>query len=111
MSRDDEILLDLVNALRRILVFSRGMSRADFLGDEKTQSSVLYQFVIVGEAVNRLSDAFQGAHPDIPFYEIRGMRNRLVHEYRDVDYGVVWNAIEQDIPELLNLLEPLQNKQ
>lgn len=107
MSRDDEVLLDLFKALRKILLFSRGMSKSDFLGDEKTQSSVLYQIVIVGEAINRLSVDFKSAHSGIPFDEIRGMRNRLVHEYHDVDYGIVWNAIQQDIPELLALISPL----
>lgn len=106
MSRDDEILLDIVNALKRILAFSKGMKQSNFLQDEKTQSSVLYQIVILGEAVNRLSDEFKEEHSQIPFDEIRGMRNRLVHEYRDVDYDVVWNAVRVDIPELLDLLLP-----
>lgn len=100
MPRDDEAILDLHKALQKILTFTQGMSEAEFMRDEKTQSSVLYQFIIVGEAVNRLSDEFKAQNSQVPFAQIRGMRNRVVHEYSAVDQAIVWEAIRTDIPEL-----------
>ena len=107
MPKDEEILLDLCQALQKILVFIENMNQAEFNNDEKTQSSVLYQLVIVGEAINRLSEEFKSQYPEIPFDEIRGMRNRVVHEYNEVDCDIIWEAIQYDIPPLLEVLSPL----
>ena len=93
MSRDNEIILDIVQARNLILNFTTGMTKSNFLDDPKTQSSVLYQIIIIGEAVNRLSETFKNAHPDIPHAKIKGMRNRITHEYKDVDLKIVWDAV------------------
>jgi uncharacterized protein with HEPN domain len=76
-----------------------------FAQDLKTQSSVLYQIVILGEAVNRLSPAFTQAHPEIPINAIRGMRNRVVHEYKEVDTRILWEVIQTNIPQLLQQMQ------
>lgn len=107
MPKDEEILLDVCQALQKILVFTENMSQAEFNNDEKTQSSVLYQIVIVGEAINRLSEEFKSQHSQIPFNEIRGMRNRVVHEYNEVDCDIIWEAIKYDIPQLLEIISSL----
>ncbi|MEM9542885.1 MAG: DUF86 domain-containing protein [Cyanobacteria bacterium P01_E01_bin.42] len=104
MSRDNEILLDLFNACRSIADFTAGMEKDEFLKDTKTQSSVLYQIIIIGEAVNRLSESFKRSHPEIPYAQIKGMRNRVTHEYKDVDLDIVWDAINTDIPILLDAI-------
>lgn len=90
MQKDKETILDLYHALQKILKFTQGMTSEQFSNDEKTQSSVLYQLVIIGEAINRLSEEFKQIYPQIPFNEIRGMRNRLVHEYNEVDCDIIF---------------------
>lgn len=107
MSSDQEIILDMYYALSKILSFTQGLDKQAFIDDEKTQSSVLYQLVIIGEAVNRLSDTFKNQYSQIPFNEIRGMRNRVVHEYKEVDCDIIWEAIKNDIPLLLKIISPL----
>lgn len=107
MPKDEEILLDLCQALQKIMVFIENLNQAEFNNDEKTQSSVLYQIVIVGEAINRLSEEFKSQYPQIPFNEIRGMRNRVVHEYNEVDCDIIWEAIQYDIPPLLEIISSL----
>ena len=82
MSRDDAILLDMVNAARMILQFIKGLTKDQFMTDNKTQSSVLYQITIIGEAARRLSPEFRVHHSHIPWPLIMGMRNKLIHEYR-----------------------------
>lgn len=107
MNRDNEILIDLVRSARLILEFTKEMNLENFLEDVKTQSSVLYQIVILGEAVNRLSSEFSKKHPQIPIAAIRGMRNRVVHEYNEVDVEILWEVTQTNIPELLDQIEPL----
>ena len=62
MSRDREIVLDILKACRLILSFTETVTKDEFLADEKTQSSVLYQIIIIGKGVNRLSETFNDTH-------------------------------------------------
>ncbi len=107
MSRDDEIIIDLVTACHLILDFTKGMDKYSFIADAKTQSSVLYQIIILGEAVNRLSKTLIDSHPQIPVRQIKGMGNRVTHEYKEVDTDIIWDAIQKDVPSLLAILENL----
>jgi uncharacterized protein with HEPN domain len=78
-----------------------------FLDDEKTQSAVVHQLMIIGEGTKRLSDAFRDSHPQIPWRDIARMRDRLIHHYDAVDLDEVWKTVETDVPDLLARLEPL----
>ncbi|MGB3557764.1 MAG: DUF86 domain-containing protein [Geitlerinemataceae cyanobacterium] len=105
MNRDREVLLDAIQACNLILEFCKYLDFDSFVNDRKTQSSVLYQIVIIGEAVNRLSPTFAQINPNIPIDAIRGMRNRVVHEYKEVDLKILWEVVNTNIPELLILLQ------
>ena len=107
MNTDEEIIIDLVRAASLILQFTEKTNLQTFSQDVKTQSSVLYQIVIIGEAINRLSPEFVQTYSQIPIAAIRGMRNRVVHEYKDVDVEILWEVIHTSIPQLLEQLEPL----
>ena len=106
MHRDDATLLDIATAARLVLEFTEGMDQAYFLDDIKTQSSVLHQLMVLGEAVKRLSDGFRARHPEIPWTLMAGMRNKLIHGYDIVDLEEVWRTANRDIPDLLQWLEP-----
>lgn len=105
MSRDREILLDIIRACNLVREFCRDVDFNTFSKDIKTQSSVLYQIVIIGEAINRLSAEFIQSNPQIPVNAIRGMRNRVVHEYKEVDVVILWSVTQTSIPQLLKLIE------
>jgi uncharacterized protein with HEPN domain len=62
---------------------------------------------IVGEAANRVSEATQRAHPDIPWSNIIGMRNRLVHGYDVIDYDLLWDTVTSDLPPLIAALQKI----
>ncbi len=107
MRSDSATLLDVARAARSIIAFTRGMDRAAFAQDEKTQSAVLYQILILGEAVKRLSSGFRSQHPEISWSLIAGMRDRVIHDYDHVDLERVWFAVERHVPSLLAYVEPL----
>jgi uncharacterized protein with HEPN domain len=105
MSRDDATLLDILKASNLIIDFAGSMIRNEFEKDYKTQSAVLHQLLIIGEAVKRLTEDFRHEHPSVPWSNIAGMGDRLIHGYDDVDFSEVWNTIQNDIPSLLNYLK------
>jgi uncharacterized protein with HEPN domain len=107
MDKDRETLLDLIRACKLSIQFCTDSDWQTFSQDLKTQSSVLYQIVIIGEAVNRLSSSFIADNPQIPIQQIRGMRNRVVHEYKEVDLKILWEAMQTSLPELLKELEKI----
>lgn len=100
MNKDREILLDLVRACELIVHFCNDLDWQAFSKDLKTQSSVLYQIVIIGEGVNRLSSNFVEDNPQVPIRQIRGMRNRVVHEYKEVEtwkfFGKLFKLVFQN---------------
>ena len=101
MNKDREILLDLIRACELIVQFCENLNWQAFSQDLKTQSSVLYQIVIIGEGVNRLSSDFIERNPQVPIRQIRGTRPRVVHEYKEVDLYILCQAIQTSTPELL----------
>ena len=104
MSRDEATLLDIVNAARLIGDFIAGLDQDQFQSDLKTQSAVLHQLLVMGEATKRLSDDFRAVHPSVPWRLIAGMRDKLVHEYDEVDIPEVWSTASRDVPRLLATL-------
>jgi uncharacterized protein with HEPN domain len=89
MPRDDATLLDIVNAARLIQTFIQDMTKEAFLVDLKTQSAVLHQITVIGEAVKRLSQAFRERHPILPWSLMAGMRDHLIHGYDAIDLDEV----------------------
>ena len=105
MRRDEVTLVDIAQACRSIQEFIRGMDRGGFLEDLKTRSATLHQLLIAGEATKRLSLDFRGRHPEIPWSEMAGMRDVLIHGYDQVDLEEVWKSASVDIPDVLAKIE------
>ena len=104
--RDRASLLDIAKAARLILEFVGEMSRLEFETDLKTQSAVLYQIAIMGEAVKRLSPEFRRQSTEIPWTAMAGMRDKLIHDYEGVDVERVWLTLQTSIPSLLQSIQP-----
>lgn len=107
MLRDNASLLDIARAAQLILEFAQGLEKPELAANLEKQSAILYQIVIIGEAVKRLSTDFRNQHSDIPWREIAGMRDILTHQYDRVEVDEIWGLIQDDIPQLLSMIEPL----
>jgi uncharacterized protein with HEPN domain len=96
---------DILDAVGEIDRFISGMGREEFLADAKTLKAVVADLTIIGEAARHIPDAMLQAHPEVPWALMRGMRNRIVHGYYQVDPLIVWDTCQNDLPALV---EPLQ---
>ncbi|NJR71037.1 MAG: DUF86 domain-containing protein [Synechococcales cyanobacterium CRU_2_2] len=105
--RDSASLLDIAKAARLMIGFVADMSLLDFEADPKTQSAVLYQIAILGEAVKRLSPEFRSQYPEMPWSAMAGMQDKLIHDYEGVDVERVWLTVQSNIPSLLQFILPL----
>jgi len=70
----------------------RGHSQASFEAERKTRSAVLYEIVVIGEGVKRLSPELRARHPGVPWKQVAGMRDRVVHSFDEVDLQLVWDV-------------------
>ena len=87
--------------------FVQGLAKDDFLADKRTQQAVIMSLMIIGEAATKAMEgyvAFTQAHPEVPWRNMRGMRNRMAHGYFDIDLHVVWETTQEWVPELLKQL-------
>lgn len=100
MKSDKLFLLHVKDAVISIERFIRGITKEKFSSNYLLQNAVIRQIEIIGEATKNLSAELKKKHPDIPWKEIAGMRDILIHEYFRVDIIAVWKVIKEDLPGL-----------
>ena len=105
--RDKSYLLDILTACQLIQTFVADMDRDKFDADLKTQSAVIRQLEIVGEVTKRISDELRTNNSDIPWRQMAGMRDILIHAYDHVNLDQVWYATQSSIPDLLSKIQKL----
>lgn len=107
MKNDLAYIEHILYAISKIEDFTSSMARSQFDKNELVQDAVIRNIEIIGEASKRVSDDFKANHSEIPWREMAGMRDKLIHDYMGVDLDVVWRTIEIDIPELHRLLKKI----
>jgi len=108
MKRDYELYLkDILGCIESIERFVEGMNFNEFVEDDKTRSAVIQKFEIIGEATKQIPDEMRQKHPQIPWKEMAGMRDRLIHFYFGVDYKLVWRTIKKRIPQITPLIKKI----
>ena len=109
-----DYLEDLVLAMDRAMSFITGMQYSSFKKDDKTVYAVIRAIEIIGEAAKKIPVAVKSKYPDIPWKEMAGMRDKLIHEYFGVKLDIVWNTVKNEIPSLhkrlAGIIDELKNE-
>ncbi|MEL6440971.1 MAG: DUF86 domain-containing protein [Cyanobacteria bacterium J06621_8] len=104
-NRDLESLIDIYNAGTEIAIFIDRVDKQDFQLDKQKINATLYSLQIIGESTKRLSAEFRQANSYIPWRDMAGMRDKIVHDYNETDLDIVWDVATQEIPKLLEQIK------
>jgi len=111
MKRDYRLYIDdILEAIRKIEKYIEGLTKDDFLRDDKSFDAVIRNFEIIGEAVKHIPLDIREKYPDVPWKVMAGMRDKLIHEYFGIRYDVVWDTIKKRFPEVRPLIEEVLRK-
>jgi uncharacterized protein with HEPN domain len=101
---------DILAAIERIMEYTRDLDYENFRSDNKTVDAVVHNFEIIGEAAAHLPEEIVAGNPEIPWQDMRDMRNVLVHEYFGINEKIIWETIQDDLPSLTPQLKNLLDK-
>ena len=104
MQRDAAYLRDIQESARLALAYLDGIDLETFVGNTQLQDAVIRRVEIIGEAARRVSEETRTAHPGLPWRQMIGMRNQVIHMYDGVDVAVVYDTVREDLPALLEAL-------
>ncbi len=107
MRNDKALLLDILIAGQKILKFTSGLTETEFDENELVQSAVIREIQVIGEAARLISEETKSMYAELDWTAMSSMRNRVVHEYFNIDLGIVWDTIRVDIPKLIRQVKPL----
>ncbi len=101
MKKDPKIFIDdIIESIEKIEKYTKGKTEDEFLDNDEIKDAVMRRLEIIGEAVKNIPDSFKNKHLEIPWKQIAGMRDILIHEYFGVIMERVWDTAKKDIPEL-----------
>ena len=107
---DKEFLLDIIEAIKRIEIYTKKLGYQDFLQKIETQDAVVRNFEIIGEAVKNISKYLKTKNNNIQWKEIAGMRDKVIHFYFGVNWDIVWKATKNSLPQLKEKIEEILKK-
>lgn len=105
-----DYLEDVSSAIMDIRSFVQDMSADQFMSDKKTVNAVVRSLEVIGEATGKIPNEVRMQYPHVPWEEITGMRNRLIHEYFGVDLDIVWQTIQEDLTLLETAIKTMLNE-
>jgi len=103
--RDKHYLADITEAIGRIISYTKDLTYEQFVNRTMVQDAVLRNLQVIGEATKKVSPSLCNANSDIPWREMAGTRDKIVHEYFGINYRIVWEVAHRDLPQILPQLE------
>jgi uncharacterized protein with HEPN domain len=97
----------MLDMARKAVGKVQGLPRDAYDSNEDLRLALIHLVQVIGEAARRVSREFTASHPEIPWENIVGMRHKVVHDYLGVDEDIVWQVVTEDLPKLVESLEPL----
>ena len=108
MKRDDNVyLLHILDAISMIEEYTQGMSENEFLSHSMAHDAVVRQIEIIGGAARNISDEFKENNSKLPWNKMTAIRNKIIHEYFNINYALVWDTIQDDLPLLKKSIKKL----
>jgi uncharacterized protein with HEPN domain len=105
-----DYIQDIMESMNRAIEFTDGITYNGFASDDKTIFAVVRALEIIGEAVKNIPQETREKHTEIPWREMTGMRDKLIHEYFGVNLNVVWKTVKEEIPLIKPLFEKMMEK-
>ncbi len=107
MQRDNAYIEDILSSAERIVFKLDGLNLEEFDVDFDLQDIVIRRLTIIGEASNRLSKEFKSRYPELPYIQMKGMRNFIIHEYDEIDTEIIWKTCTEELPKLIALIKSI----
>ena len=108
MKKDQTVYLrHIIESIEQIENYTHDLIESEFMDLKEAQDAVLRRLEIIGEAVKNISSEFKDRYPNIPWRQMAGMRNALIHEYFEVDLSLVWRTVKDDLPKLKEQIKGL----
>lgn len=105
-----DYLDDILVAIEKIERFTNGMSYEEFVSNDKTVDAVLRNFEVIGEATKNVPAETRQEYSDVPWSEMAGMRDKLIHGYATIELRIVWMTVEQEIPTIAPQIESIRDE-
>jgi uncharacterized protein with HEPN domain len=109
--RDQDYLSDIREAIQRIAAYTAGLNYEQFMQDNKTQDAVVRNLEIIGEATKNLSSRLRKTYPQIPWRDLAGMRDKMIHHYFGINYEIVWTIAKEELPGLVSQIQDILTKE
>ena len=107
MKRENQFLLDMLQSAELVIQYISKSSKEEFINNIQLQDAVIRRLLVIAEAARRVSENTRQNLPNISWREINGIRNRLVHEYDDINLNIVWDVVQNEIPILIQQLKSI----
>ncbi len=108
MPRDYRVFLDdIMEATSKVLEYTSGFSYEQFCADRKTIEAVVWNLQVIGEAVKNIPEEIRSQYPDVPWRDMAGLRDIIVHQYFGIKLDVIWKVIQQDLPRVEHLIREI----
>jgi len=98
-------LRHVLEAIDRIEAYTSGLTVDQMAADRQRLDAVVWNLTVIGEAVRHIPDTVVSSYPEVPWSQMRGIRNRIVHEYDRLDTDIIWNVVQNELPPLIPVLQ------